>query len=93
MEFLYNFLIKNKGVGPYGKDITNNMTNLQIGDIAQISFDGIKYEHTTIIVKIENPTNIDKIYTASHTYDTFEKQLGSYQYSKIRFIKIQGVRN
>lgn len=87
VEFFYEFLIKNTGPGPFGE--ASSMQDLEIGDIAQISFDGIKFEHTVIVVKIEDVSNISKIYTASHTYDTFEKPLDNYSISKIRFVHIK----
>ena len=37
VEFLYDFLIKNKGYGPRG--IASSSDNVEIGDIAQLSFD------------------------------------------------------
>ena len=90
VEFLHKFLVRNTSVGPYGKEV--EMQELQIGDIAQISFDGIKFEHSIMIVKIEDVNDINRIYSTSHTYDTFEKPIGIYAISKIRFIHIQGVR-
>lgn len=44
VDFLYKFLINNKSVGPYGKEAKIN--EIKIGDIAQLSFDGDKFEHT-----------------------------------------------
>ena len=52
LDFLYKFLINNKSVGPYGKEAKIN--EIEIGDIAQLSFDGDKFEHTLMIVNIEN---------------------------------------
>lgn len=91
VEFFYRFLLDNKGVGPFGKEVP--MNKLQIGDIAQISFDGLQFAHTVIVVKIEDVNDISRIYTASHTFDTFEKPLGNYAISKIRFIHILNVRS
>lgn len=86
VEYLHKFLTQNKLVGPYGKEITKQ--KVEIGDIAQLSFDGITFGHTLIIVKIEN----GQIYSASHTIDTFEKLVTSYNFEKIRYIHIQGGR-
>lgn len=36
VEYLYKFLVNNKGVGPYGKEV--GAEGIQIGDIAQLSF-------------------------------------------------------
>ena len=84
VEFLYNFLINNKDVGPFGE----NSEKIEIGDIAQLSFDGLTFTHSLIIVKLEK----DKIFTASHTLDSYEKDINSYMYKKIRYIHIKGVK-
>lgn len=38
VEFLYDFLTKNKGYGPRGKEVSQN--KIEAGDIAQLSFSG-----------------------------------------------------
>lgn len=90
VQYLYNFLTKNKSVGPYAEETTKE--NLQIGDIAQLSFDGISFAHTLVIVKIENHNNLNQIYSASHTIDTFERPISSYNIKRIRFLHIIGGR-
>ncbi len=84
VEFLYNFLVNNKGIGPVG----NVSDNIEIGDIVQLSFDGQKFTHSLIIVEVEN----EKIFTASHTLDSYKRDINSYPYKKIRFIHITGVQ-
>ena len=90
VDFLYSFLINNKSVGPYGKEVKIN--EIEIGDIAQLSFDGDKFEHTLMIVNIENKFTLSKIKIASHTFDSFNKAISEYLFQKIRFIHISGVR-
>lgn len=90
VEFLHNFLVNNKSVGPYAVESEQNQ--IEVGDIAQISFSGQKYGHTLVIVGIDDINDLDKIYIASHTYDSFYKKISSYNFEKIRFIKIKGVR-
>ena len=90
VQFLHNFLITNKGVGPYGKVVSKN--EVQIGDIAQLSFDGYIFGHTLVIVNIEEIGNLNKIRIASHTMDNFYKPISEYMYEKIRFIHVEGVR-
>ena len=90
VEYLYNFLINNKDVGPFGKEVT--MGKIQLGDIAQLSFDGVKYEHSLIITTIKNLYDLSEIKIASHTFDSFDKPISEYVYKNIRFIHIQGVR-
>lgn len=89
VEFLYKFLINNKGVGPRGKEA--KLEELQIGDIAQLSFDGISFGHTLVIVNIGDSLALDNIYIASHTYDSYNRKISSYTFKNIRFIHINGV--
>lgn len=85
VEFLYKFLTQNKTVGPYGKEVEKE--NVEIGDVIQLSNNGHTFTHSLIVVKKQ-----DKIYIAAHTFDAFERDISSYEYKKIRFIKIEGVR-
>ena len=86
VEFLYDFLINNKSVGPFGKEVSRE--DVDIGDIIQLSFDGTKFGHTLIVVNKFN----NKIYIATHTFDCYNRDLDTYSYVKARFIKIDGLR-
>lgn len=90
VEFLYKFLINNKNVGPYGKEV--NQKEIELGDIAQLSFSEQKFEHTLLIVNIENRFSLAGIKIASHTYDSYNKQISEYSFLKVRFLHIEGVR-
>lgn len=90
VQFLYNFLCNNKSIGPYGNECAQNI--IEIGDVAQLSFNGLTYEHSLIIVKIININNFSNILTASHTIDSYERKISSYSFKKIRFVHIEGVR-
>ena len=89
VEFLHKFLVNNKGIGPYGKEI--NQSNIKLGDIAQLSFDGQKFGHTLIIVNVDNKS-LEGIKIASHTFDNYGKSIAEYTFQKVRFIQIEGVR-
>lgn len=89
VQFLYNFLVNNKGVGPYG--IKSEISDLEIGDIIQLSFDGNTFTHSLIIVNIED-NNLNNIYTSSHTFDSFNRKVSSYSFRNIRFVHLEGVR-
>ena len=85
VEFLYNFLLLNKGVGPKGKNV--NVQDLEVGDVIQLSFDGIKFSHSLIVV--QKGTNIDNTLIAAHTYDVFGKSVAEYGFEKYRCIHIK----
>lgn len=89
VEFLYNFLTSNKQNGPIGKEVSIN--EIDLADIAQLSFDGEKFSHTLLIVNIENKNTLDGIYTSSHTFDSFARRLSSYKFEKIRFLHVEKV--
>lgn len=85
VEFLYNFLLLNKGVGPKGKNV--NVQDLEVGDVIQLSFDRIKFSHSLIVV--QKGTNIDNTLIAAHTYDVFGKSVAEYGFKKYRCIHIK----
>lgn len=89
VEYLYQFLVKNKGIGPQAEETTQN--KIELGDIAQLSFDGTQFGHTLVIVKIENKFTLNGIKIASHTFDSFEKPISEYEFKKIRWIHINKV--
>lgn len=91
VEFLYSFLTTNKLVGPYGEQVQQN--KIKVGDIAQLSFDGNQFGHTLVIVNIEDINDLSKIYISSHTWDSFNKRISEYNFQKIRFVHINGVRS
>ena len=89
VEFLYKFLTTNKSIGPQGIEINQN--KIELGDIAQLSFDGINFGHTLIIVNIENKFSLSKIKISSHTLDSFNKPISEYNFKKIRWIHIEKI--
>lgn len=89
VEFLYKFLVTNKGVGPYGEEVRKE--KIELGDIAQLSFDGNVFSHTLFVVsKSENGQK--ELGVATHTFDAYDKKIEEYIYKKIRFVHIEGVR-
>lgn len=90
VEFLYRFLVKNKGLGPYGEEVQKE--KIELGDIVQISFDGNQFAHSLIVVELNSTLGLSGIKIASHTFDSFNKRVTEYNFQKIRFIHIKGVR-
>lgn len=88
VEYLYNFLVNNKSIGPQG--IQANQENVNIGDIIQLSFDENSFAHSLIIIGKEG-NDLNKIYVAAHTFNSYNRKLSTYQYKKIRFIHIDKV--
>lgn len=89
VEFLNSFLLNNKTIGPFAK--LAKIEELELGDIIQLSFNGNTFGHSLIIVeKLAN--NLDNIFIATHTFDTYMRKVSSYDYVKIRFLHIEGIR-
>ncbi len=89
VEYLYQFLINNKGTGPQAIETTQN--NIEIGDLAQLSFEGETFAHTLVIVRIESKFTLRGIKIASHTFDSFDKPISAYDFEKIRWIHIEKI--
>ena len=86
VEYLYNYLVNNKGVGPYGKEVTQR--EAEVGDVLQLGDENGHFYHTPVIVgKMGN-----RIFVAAHTYDAYMRPLDDYVYENVRFIHILGVR-
>lgn len=88
VEFLYNFLTANKGVGP--RAIETDMTQVEIGDVVQLKFLNDRFSHSLIIVD-KKDSNLDNIYVATHTDDSYHRKLSSYKYQNIRFLHIKEI--
>lgn len=84
VEFLYNFLISNRGNGPIGEK--SKIDKLEIGDIIQLSFDGNTFSHSLVVV--QNSNNANGTLVAAHTFDTFGKRVSDYSYHNYRCIHI-----
>ena len=85
VPFLYDFLVNNQSVGPFGRVVEYWQT--EPGDIVQLGRSNGEFYHSMIIIK-----TTPEILLASHTNDAFERPLSSYTFDTARFIKIDGVR-
>ena len=86
VEFLYNFLTSNTGDGPFG--IAEELTELQIGDIIQLSNENDDYFHTLFVSGFDE--NVPLV--AAQTIDAFNRPISEYVYKTARGIHILGYR-
>ena len=87
VQYLYNFLLRKKGVGPTAKE--TGINELEIGDIVQLSFNGYSFSHSLLVVKIDRPVTLDRILIATHTDDSDYRPLSTYYAMKeFRCLKI-----
>ena len=85
VEYLYNFLVNNKSVGPYAHVVSQD--EVMPGDIVQLGTANGDFYHPPIITAV-SPT----ILIAAHTFDALDRPLSSYTYDVARFLHIDGVR-
>ncbi len=87
VEYLYNFLISNEGVGPFAQQV--ELKDLGVGDIVQLGRPTGEFYHTPIVTGFLNGQPL----VSAHTYDTFNKPLFSFNFAQIRYVKLLGYRD
>ena len=86
VEYFYDFITKNQGIGPYGRDA--RLDELEIGDVIQLANNDVGYYHTLLVVGFSGQDTL----VAAQTNDAFNRPLSSYTNDYARYIKILGVR-
>ncbi len=90
VEFLYDFLVKNKGLGPRGEEC--GIEDVKKGDLVQLDFNGDgHYSHTPVITSVSYPPSASGILVSAHTADSKDRPLDTYSFRKARFIHIKNV--
>ena len=87
MQYLYNFLVNNEGVGPYAEEVP--LDKLEVGDIVQLGRSTGDFYHSPVVVGFSR----GNILIAAHSYDAFNRPLSTYGYEQARGIHILGVRS
>ena len=86
VEYLYEFLIGNRFVGPYGTEVS--ASEARPGDLIQLARSDGDFYHTLVILE-----TAPDILVASHSEDSLNRPLSSYRYAAARFLQIVGVRD
>ena len=86
VEYLYNFLVNNQGVGPFAKEVP--LSEIEVGDVVQLGTATGDFYHSPVVVGVRN----GQVFVAAHTLDAYNRPLASYNYQRIRGIHILGVR-
>lgn len=71
--------------GPFGKEVSQG--EIEVGDIVQLSFDGVTFGHNLVVVDIGYGIKV-----AAHSFDVYGKDLMAYNFNRVRFVHIEGVR-
>ena len=89
VPYLFDFLTREQdSAGPVGQEV--DISQIEPGDVLQLSFDGIQYKHTPIVVAVRRPITPETIWIAAHSEDADNRRLNTYSYASIRFIHISG---
>lgn len=93
VEFFRNFIVNNAipdsvgdGAGPFGFEVGRN--DVELGDVVQLGREDGDYYHTLIVSGFSRR----RILVAAHSDNAFNRPLYTYNYSRIRFIHIEGYR-
>lgn len=85
VEYLRNFLVTNRSVGPYGEEVSKDA--VMPGDIVQFGDSTGRFYHSPVIV-----ATYPQILLAAHSNDVLDVPLSYYSYERIRFLHIIGAR-
>ena len=88
VEFFYNFMVGNTGVGPYAEEV--DAGGVEIGDVVQLSNAEGNYYHTLLVSGFSEDGGI---LVAAHSDDALDRPLSSYTNAAgARFLHVLGVR-
>lgn len=90
VEYFYQFLINNSGKGPYGRQLPLQFA--QPGDFIQLNLRGDGFGHSLIVVRAGRVANPSNILIATHTTDSDNRPLNTYNYLAARLLIVDGVR-
>lgn len=86
VEYLHTFLVNNTGDGPRGHEAALQVA--EIGDIVQLSFDGIVYSHSLLVIETGFSPTKQNTLVAAHTYNAVDRPISSYMFQSMRLIHI-----
>lgn len=86
VEYLFNYLTReHTSLGPAAREVSRS--EMQPGDIVQLSFDDVRFAHSPIVVEL----SARDLLVAAHSYDVDYRPLATYEYRAIRFLHVTGV--
>lgn len=88
--YFYNYLTRERAaVGPAARD--TSIFEMLPGDVVQLSFDGVRWAHSPVVVAVGEPRGLDNVLVAAHSYDADYRPLSAYEFANIRFLHVYGV--
>lgn len=91
VEYFYRFMTRREeSRGPVAQEAP--LEQLQPGDVVQLSFDGVSFQHTPVVVAtLGRSLGPAGILVAAHSYDADNRPLNTYSYKKLRGLHFLGV--
>lgn len=90
VEYLYHYLTRAQPApGPAARDV--GIDELEPGDLVQLSFDGLRWQHCPIVVSVGEPRGPGSILVAAHSADADDRPLATYSYVSLRYLHVIGV--
>ncbi len=86
--YLFNFLLENEDVGPYGTQVGEE--EAQAGDVIQLYRQDVGWYHTLLMVGRDPLTGTPLV--AAQSDDAYNRPLDTYIFDQKRFVHILGVR-
>ncbi len=86
VNFLYDFLLSNKGGGPFAHE--TDVTQMQVGDVIQLAFVPNHFVHSLLVIDVGDGPSLTEILIATHTDDSDYRPLSDYPAVQYRFLKI-----
>ena len=86
VEFFYNFMVTNQGVGPFMREVSRR--EVMIGDVIQLANEDGDFYHTLMITGFEGAD----ILVSAQSDDALDRRLSTYNYASLRFLHVDGVR-
>lgn len=90
VELLRQFLLSNEGAGPYG--VGAELSELRPGDVIQLRNGAGRLYHSLFVSFIFDPPVPENIFIYSHSYDSLNRRLSTYDYAAAEGIHIVGAR-
>ncbi|WP_313524101.1 amidase domain-containing protein [Anaerotignum sp.] len=89
VNYLHQFLVENPEIGPVA--VETDISQVAPGDIAQLSFDGIMFSHSPMVVSVGTIPSPSNILVAAHSFDSDNRPLDTYEYVSVRYLHITHV--
>ena len=88
--YLFNYLTRERSMlGPVARD--TSIFEMLPGDVVQLSFYGVRWAHSPVVVAVGEPRSRDNVLVAAHSYDADYRPISSYDFVSIRFLHVFGV--